>query len=71
MFYSLLTSSVADVNGDGNFDFLRTNHVNNASLSGVYAYEVPENYMDTPWPRHIISEKGEGGEGGDMRERIS
>lgn len=51
--------SVIDLNGDGKLDLLVTNHVANASLSGVYAYESPP--AGTPlthvsaWSKHTLA----------------
>lgn len=50
---------VVDLNGDGRLDILATNHVDNASLSGVYAYEAPQ--APTPitqvsaWKKHVLA----------------
>ena len=47
-----------DLDGDGKTEVLVTNHVNNASLSGVYAYEVPSGpgaFTDpAAWTRHDL-----------------
>lgn len=48
----------ADLNADGRTDFLVTNHVDNATLSGVYGYESPADGDFTQadkWKRHTLA----------------
>lgn len=50
--------SIVDLNGDGKVDVLVTNHVDNTSLAGVYAYETPANgNLSDPsqWVRHTLA----------------
>jgi hypothetical protein len=35
-------------------ELLATNHVNDAKLSGLYAYEIPTNWKTQPWTRHTL-----------------
>lgn len=50
---------VIDLNNDGRLDILATNHVDNATISGVYAYEAP--LPPTPitdaaaWTKHTLA----------------
>lgn len=49
---------VVDLNGDGALDLLVTNHVDNATLSGVFAYEAPATGpLTTPgsWKKHVLA----------------
>jgi hypothetical protein len=49
---------VVDLNADGRKDFLVTNHVDNATLSGVFAYESPATGSFTVpanWVRHTLA----------------
>jgi hypothetical protein len=53
---ALFDVSVVDLNRDGRLDLLVTNHVNNVTISGVYAYEVPATLKPgTPWARHTLA----------------
>lgn len=49
---------LTDLNRDGKLDVLVTNHVNNDTLSGVYAYEVPSDAASltdpSAWTRHDL-----------------
>ena len=49
---------LTDLNGDGQLDVLVTNHVNNDTLSGVYAYEPPSDAASltdpSAWTRHDL-----------------
>jgi len=45
---------IVDLNNDGNLDLLVTNHVDNATLSGVYAYEIPKDFT-SEWPKHVLA----------------
>ncbi len=48
----------ADLNADGRTDFLVTNHVDNATLSGVYGYESPADgdfTQPAKWTRHTLA----------------
>ncbi len=51
--------SFGDVNGDGVEDLLVTNHVDNITLSGVYAYEIPQGpgawRSPAAWTRHTLA----------------
>lgn len=49
---------VVDLNGDGRLDLLVTNHVDNATLSGVFAYEAPPAGVPitrvSAWTKHVL-----------------
>jgi hypothetical protein len=45
---------VADINGDGAAEIVGTNHVATASLSGIYAWEVPKDLATGTWTRHTL-----------------
>lgn len=53
---ALFDVSVVDLNLDGKPELLVTNHVNNVSISGVYAYEVPATLRPGQlWQRHTLA----------------
>jgi len=45
---------VLDVNGDGKKDLVATNHLGDGT-GAVYAYEVPPNWQEGNWPRHVLA----------------
>lgn len=51
--------TVVDLNGDGRLDLLVTNHVDNATQSGVFAYEAPlaPAPLTNPalWTKHVLA----------------
>eukprot|EP01137_Pigoraptor_chileana_P036707 Opistho-2@32739 len=47
--------SLVDINGDGKLDILATNHVSDASLSGVYVYEIPADIKTGAFTRHTLA----------------
>jgi len=58
---SMFDVNVVDLNGDGSFEVMVTNHVNqdtNGAVSGVWAYELPAGegaWKTQPWTRHTIA----------------
>jgi len=55
---TMFAVSATDLNNDGRVDFLATNHVDNATLSGVYAYVPPADgdFTDpSKWQRHTLA----------------
>jgi hypothetical protein len=51
----LYTVMKTDLNMDGIDELLVTNHMNVATVSGVYAYEIPTNITTPMWPRHTLA----------------
>lgn len=43
----------SDLNGDGHLDLVVTNH-EGKDQGAVYAYEIPSNFKEAPWPRHTL-----------------
>lgn len=58
---SMFDVNVVDLNGDGSFEVMVTNHVNqdtDGAVSGVWAYELPAGegaWKTQPWTRHTIA----------------
>ncbi|MEB3198572.1 MAG: VCBS repeat-containing protein [Candidatus Sericytochromatia bacterium] len=54
---------VADLNGDGRRDVVLTNHEANLE-AGAFAYEIPQDWKNTLWPKHVIAKGIETRNGG-------
>lgn len=50
----LFDIKLVDLNKDGRLDLLVTDHTDNQTLSGIYAYEIPDDIFNGLFVKHII-----------------
>eukprot|EP00128_Syssomonas_multiformis_P016799 Colp12_sorted_trinity150504_noHs@11192 len=46
---------IVDLNGDGRPEILATNHVGKADKSGVFAYEIPDDWAKGTFKKHVLA----------------